>query len=370
MSWRDSLRPASFRGQVFEASELSQAGGRRLEVHEFPQREAHLVEDLGRTTRRFTLRAFLAGDAYQDRRDTLVNALEQGGPAELYHPWRGQVLVHVETWTVTDSSDSLGSCTIDISFVLHEVDELPLVIEQDAPEQTRMSAEAAIAAARSLEVQTNTAIGPGLLPPVYRFQLQVALAAQDRAWATVLGVGAGWLYVQGGTVNLARTFEVLDSVGTARALLRAVLAPLAASSPSAGGRWDSVAQDAFVACVEAARVAMLGQASIRIVDATFPTAREASETLALVSDAFDVVRPTAPDDVDASLADLQTQVTDTLSDAIERSPRVATVDVLDTTPAMVLAWELYGDVAREAEILRLNAVGNPATLRGRYEVLT
>jgi prophage DNA circulation protein len=90
----------------------------------------------------------------------------------------------------------------------------------------------------------------------------------------------------------------------------------------------------------------------------------------MFGDAFDAVRPNAPDDVDASLAELQAIVTDRLSDAIEVSPRIATVTVADTTPAMILAWELYGDVGREAEIIRLNAVANPATLRGDYQVLT
>jgi prophage DNA circulation protein len=370
MSWRNDLRPATFRGLTFEATELSRSGGRRLEVHEYPQREEHDVEDLGRSANRFSLRAFLAGEQYADAREALIAALEAGNPGELYHPWRGMLFVHVETWTVTDSSDALGSCTIDISFVLHQADARPLSVEVDAPERTRMSADAAVAAAQSLEQQAMAAIGPGLLPPVYRTQLQVALAAQDRAWASILGIQSGWLYTVGGDIAISRAFELLDSVATARALLRAILAPLAASSPSAGGRADSVAHAAFNAAVEAARVAMLGQASILIVGATFPTAREATETLDLVTAAFDEVRPTAPDDVDAALADLQTQVTDTLSDAIERSPRVAVVEVADTTPALVLAWELYGDVGREDEILRLNSVGNPATLVGRYEVLT
>lgn len=370
MTWEAEVRRASFRGIPFDAIELARGGGRRLVVHEYPFRETHQVEDLGRSARRFPMRAFVSGPRYQDARDTLEAALLAGNPGELLHPWRGRLQVHAEKYTITDSSDAQGSCTIDIEFVEAVADEVLLVIEESAPAAAEIAADAAIAAGAVLEADVVAAISIGALPPLYRSLAELALVSQDAAWSASLSLATGWVYTQGGAYSIASIYATLQEVTRVRALLGAVLAPLAASVPSAGGRYDSVASRGYEAAITGAQVAMLARAVVLVVDQTFATSREASEVLQLFSDAFDAVRPTSPDDIDASLAELQTIASDTLSDAIERSPRVTTVAVADVTPAMVLAWELYGDVSREDEILRLNAIGNPATLRGQYEVLS
>lgn len=54
-------------------------GGRRTVTHEFPQREAPYVEDLGGAPRRFTVQAFVLGSDYMSRRDALEAALQQPG---------------------------------------------------------------------------------------------------------------------------------------------------------------------------------------------------------------------------------------------------------------------------------------------------
>ena len=50
-SWRDSLQAASFRGVPFEVMADSVPVGRRVQVHEFVQRDTPYAEDLGRATR-------------------------------------------------------------------------------------------------------------------------------------------------------------------------------------------------------------------------------------------------------------------------------------------------------------------------------
>lgn len=370
MTWSDEIRRAAFRGIEFDALDISRASGRRLVVHEYPHREQHLVEDLGRSPRRFTLRAFLTGDRYQDARDTLEAALTSGGPGELRHPWRGVLFVHAVSWTISETSNELGSCTLDMEFVEHQAEEIPLVVEEAAPAAAEEAAAAAVSAGTSLDGEVAAAVTVGALPPLYRSLVELALVSQDAAWASALGLAEGWLYTQGGAFSIASVYAQLAEVVRIRPLLRAVTGPLAASVPSAGGRYDSTAAEGYSAAIRAAHVAMLGRAVVLVVGTSFASSREATEVLGMFTDAFEAVRPTAPDDVDEALAELQAIASDVLSEAIERSPRVTTVQVADVTPAMVLAWELYGDVSRESEILGLNAIANPATLRGSYEVLT
>ena len=45
--WKMQLRAASFRGVSFGVTADESEGGRRTVTHEFPQREAPYVEDLG-----------------------------------------------------------------------------------------------------------------------------------------------------------------------------------------------------------------------------------------------------------------------------------------------------------------------------------
>ena len=47
----EDLRPASFRGVSFQVDVASLSAGRRVQVHEYPQRDQPWVEDLGRATR-------------------------------------------------------------------------------------------------------------------------------------------------------------------------------------------------------------------------------------------------------------------------------------------------------------------------------
>lgn len=369
MSWRQQLRRATFRGLEFDAVDLSTAAGKRLTVHEYPHRKPHLVEEMGPKPRSFTMRAFICGSNYQDHRDALDSLLSQDGPGELIHPWRGTLQVIAQDWTITDSAESGGACTVDMSFLAHQALTQPLVVIVDAQSTAQVAADDAVAASDEAASSIPAALAPGGQPPLYRSRLSDSLALLDLAWAGVLGIEPGWLYDEDGFSVYGAAVALSDATRT-RPILRAILGPVPASSPSVGGRYDSVAAAAFADAVQSAWVAMLARASLLVVDAIFPTRAEASEVLGMFAAAYDQVRAGAPDPVDDALAELQAVVTDILSEAIERSPRIASVTVADTTPAIVLAWQLYADPTREAEIIALNSIANPATLYGGYEVLT
>ncbi|WP_407529439.1 DNA circularization N-terminal domain-containing protein [Methylobacterium oryzisoli] len=117
MSWRDSLRPASFRGVVFQIQASTKGGGRRGITHEFPKRDEPLDEDLGRRARRRTVTAYLIGDDYDAQADELEEALEQEGPGLLVHPTMGQMQARPDTWARTEHKDQLRYCVFEMVFV-------------------------------------------------------------------------------------------------------------------------------------------------------------------------------------------------------------------------------------------------------------
>lgn len=131
MSWREDLRPASFRGVLFDVEGDSGSFGRRVQVHEYPQRDKPWAEDLGRATRTFEITAFVVGDDYLARRDALLAALETEGPGTLVHPWYGELTVNVkELARIGHSHRHGGMCEISLSFV--EAGELTFPKAQDS----------------------------------------------------------------------------------------------------------------------------------------------------------------------------------------------------------------------------------------------
>ncbi|WP_213993794.1 DNA circularization N-terminal domain-containing protein [Sodalis sp. dw_96] len=100
--WSDHLHAASFRGVPFAVTTGDGEFGRRQAVHEYPFRDSVWVEDLGRSTRKLTLRGFIiqssllytAGDV-MTQRDSLVAACETSGPGTLIHPTLGELTVSI-----------------------------------------------------------------------------------------------------------------------------------------------------------------------------------------------------------------------------------------------------------------------------------
>lgn len=121
MSWRDALRPASWRGLPFSVWHTDTQVGRRVAVHEYPFRDTAWVEDLGRGVRRLTVIGFLVGDDCLDQQDRMIEAAEQEGPGALVHPTLGLRQVSLVNLGTTSRHD-LGRA-VELSFQFLEAGE-------------------------------------------------------------------------------------------------------------------------------------------------------------------------------------------------------------------------------------------------------
>lgn len=116
--WIERLHPASFRGVPFKVSEDDGAFGRRVQTHEYPNRDEPYTEDLGRLTRRFNIDAYLVGDDYFDQRDQLIKAVETPGPGTLVHPYYGEMSICIDGAIQVRHSDTAGRmCRVSFSVV-------------------------------------------------------------------------------------------------------------------------------------------------------------------------------------------------------------------------------------------------------------
>lgn len=87
------LRRASFRGVPFEVTSSNLSIGRRTQTFEYPQRDDPFTEDMGRSKRTIRITAFVVGYDYIARMKRLISACEKPGSGRLIHPWLGSMEV-------------------------------------------------------------------------------------------------------------------------------------------------------------------------------------------------------------------------------------------------------------------------------------
>ncbi|MFP1742522.1 DNA circularization protein [Lonsdalea quercina] len=118
MSWIDNLHDASLRGVKFKISGDEAQFGRRVQVHEYPNRDKPYSEDLGRATRHFSVEAYVIGDDFMEQRNRLIQEIEKEGPATLIHPYYGEMSITInEPARISHANDEGRMCRIAFSFV-------------------------------------------------------------------------------------------------------------------------------------------------------------------------------------------------------------------------------------------------------------
>jgi prophage DNA circulation protein len=127
MSYKDSFRDPSFRKIKFVWLNSSIEGGNNLQDDGKPKvvkdkqakdkKKSFIVSD---KKKRFTLDGFVKGLNYNIDRDHLMAALEKDGPGELIHPIHGALRVVVESWGLKEGvSEGIGYASFSMTFCEH-----------------------------------------------------------------------------------------------------------------------------------------------------------------------------------------------------------------------------------------------------------
>ena len=115
--WLDRLSRARFRDFEFLTDSHDAKSGRRLVVHEYPGSDIPQVEDLGGKAWDFRLNAYFIGADYDTKRNEFLSLLAEPGADWLTHPWLGLLWVRAQEWSLEESNDKGGYCTVKVSFV-------------------------------------------------------------------------------------------------------------------------------------------------------------------------------------------------------------------------------------------------------------
>lgn len=404
MTWREDLRRvtingrefigASFRGVAFFVESAEGGGGRRAVVHEFPLRDDPFVEDLGRKARVFHLDGYVIGDDYLAQRDALLSALEDvGGPGELVHPHHGVMRAICLDVKHRESTKDGGMALFAIDFAETPL-QAPVPTEVvDGAEQVDVSADAAIDASEAEFIEQYDTGGL----PAFAFE-----APEAALLGAVEGLGAALAPVVSATQELAEmtgrvaliTAQASSLVRQPDAVLdafRATITALVETMAAAPGEvmralFDTYAADlgtpvvATTATQERAlanQSAMIG--ALRRVIAIeaarlaplvpYVTIEEATEARDEVAAMLEEQAGVAGDTAYPALVDLRSKVLRAVP-GDSALARVVTVTRNEPIPSLVLAYQLYGSVDLEADVIARNRIAHPGFIAGDLKVLS
>jgi len=125
--WKDTLRPVTFKGVVFPATQVRGRSGRKLVKHVYPYRPGQDIVDLGRQPLQLDVSAVFANepfltrvfgdDLYPGRYEALLAAIHDGASGELVHPVFGSLRVACESYNDTTQSTELNTVRLELTFV-------------------------------------------------------------------------------------------------------------------------------------------------------------------------------------------------------------------------------------------------------------
>lgn len=379
MTWREDLQPASFRGVPFEVESESSSFGRRVQVHEYPQRDKPWTEDLGRASRTVDLTAFLIGDDYLARRDALLAALEEEGAGTLVHPWYGQLEVNVRDLArVGHSRDLGGMCQISMSFV--EAGELafPSAVNSLGAQSLLASDQLGDVAATDFASSFELDGWPSFVQDAFSADLDLfsgLLEAAATGWQFLDATVPTWAgdeltFAQGVIGMFNRSVLPATVAGSVRLNRNAVMSLAAlgvqygtyvvAPSAAAPARYQREVNRAALA--QLFQRSVLVQASGMTAAMPLPVYDDAVLVRGSVCGALDDASLDAADSVYTPLQVLRARVYADVTGRLSAAAKLRTYTPPEVVPGLVLAYDLYEDVDREAEIVERNAVRHPGFL--------
>ncbi|MBS4768124.1 MAG: DNA circularization N-terminal domain-containing protein [Burkholderiales bacterium] len=386
------LRKASFRGVAFEVTSSDFKVGRRTQTFEYPQRDTPFTEDLGRSKRTITMTAYVIGADYITRMKRLIAACEKAGSGRLIHPWLGTMEVVAVNLT-SPRFDSNRIATVTLNFVESGKLEFPNSIV-DAGGRCLKAAGALVNASfddfvgnfdiSGVQDFVKKAVGEnfaGILSDdsmtrIYgAFDLADDLADLANDAITLIS-GAPDSIAQRiqdflGLQGMASTVRAWSDVANRFSLLTREKSLHSAAPDAVASRTTSARiENANAAVQTLVRQTALANAIVAASevggendsqDLYFPARTAPYDDLIAIRDnileALDSeMFNTGNDAVYEALNEAHAAVYEAITQRAENQARLVTFTPSAVTPALVLAYDYYGDAAREAEIVGRNKI--------------
>jgi len=422
MAWKDRLQNASFRGVPFKVEDEDSTGGRRVETHEYPNRDKPYTEDLGKVTFRSSITAYVIGDDCYEQRDALKEALNKSGPGTLIHPSFGELSVCVDgeiristiktegrmvrfdlrfveegelsyptsgsaTAQVLESSCSALDGCISDAFDDFGMDGLADFIQGDVIGQAgemvgyvsnamNMVDEGVSAGARLLQGDISVLLPPPSSGKGFIESLQKMWRTGNRLYGnasdlitmakTLSGISLGkdlaprgvWKTDSQSTRSKTEQRNYVASAIRTTALSEAVYTVTSLPAPSAITSASSSGQSPAI--VANVSHPALNNAPTNTVTPDAPSWDELTVVRDTLNQAIvKEMERTTDDRVFTALRRLKADLNADLTQRLRQTDRTVTVLPIGIEPAVVLAARVYDDASRASEIIQRNGIAHP-----------
>lgn len=385
-------RKASFRGVEFDVRDDTYESGRRLETHEYPGSNTPMTEDLGRKAYKIQLTAFVNGKDWRKRATRLQDALDLRGPGELVHPNGKKYTVCVDGYNVHESLKIYES-EFTITFVESGAQPAPMITSALVDRLASIAGTLNIASATEFlklsadyvaeSVSTVSSVASAIVDNLS----QIVDGIQDTADTLTSGLDSA-VSVALELDDLKTNVEILLATPDKwAARVQGAVAVINQLLPATKKNIHNVlhSADTDVKPENILQLTESGKSTYRAAVRTnnFNIATSISGAITTLAD-IDVSRrrdiieirndllnsadKILNSDIDMSVefttavADATTNAVAVCNEIIARLPEEREIELNVSTPARVLAHELYNDQSRGADIAAENLVQNPTFL--------
>lgn len=372
------------------------------------------IEDLGNDVTRFRVRALLvvgtadrAADGQQSAVDpwtdtvvttkgewdwrpsaqrlhwtkqSLIRALDEPGPGILLLPTTGEVTVRVERYSTKEDARDPSVVEFEIDFAkepntVFEGDqllgrgdfrsvntessslflegvgtEIAAGIESAGPETVRTATSDALSDASAAIARLDVFSGPAAEAARLASRLS-GLIMQASSLATAPANLALSVYTALRTVenSVANAFGALEAY---EAIARAI---------GGSGSWlvGTIEHQNFLRASTVFQLAALGGVLRALPDVQWKALEDALEARDRLCALADAIAESGPEDASPALERFRLDVVALVPPAGNSLPSLVAVQVPAMVPAVVLAWNLYQDATRDAELIERNDIPNP-----------
>lgn len=373
-SWRDKLRPASFRGIPFEVDANEFQGGRATVTHEYPGRDEPYVEDLGKLPQSFAVEGYVVGDDFLEKRDALVDALEKEGSGTLVHPYYGTLEVSLsEPFVVRHSTSEGRVARFRMVFTRTSVPFYPETfvngpsLSRTAGAGVNAAAADAFAASAKVEAQPEWVVTSAVNSVLEVLNYLRTLDLSQGGFAEV----ADFLYsvdaLADAAIDVLRggllPHQLQDLVANVEGLFGSKKAAIDAffglddyrSTQLGFSSTTGLYADGNAEAVEQlARAQALAAAASSAATNSWLSSEDAQATRDELLARIDALSVLVGDDLFSQLQALAAAVNQSVPPEAETLPHLQSVTLRASTSSLLLAWRLYGDASRDQEIVDRN----------------
>lgn len=383
--WKDGYVTGSFRGIPFRLKSHAVEGGRRKQDREFAKRDIGNSEDLGKKLKKFRLELHVIGDDYFAERDALEAALEEAGPGELIHPYRGALRVQAGTYTLIETDDEGRIARFNTEFTEAGEIKFPEPVEDDLA-NVISGALALIDSAGALfedvfSVVNSPAFVVEAAEDVLTGSLDFAENAVKAVTAPVASFTNAISNIKAAANDLVKApdrlaaqltdafegllGEFIDEPETSERIFAGfsnledddTFTPVVGDTPSRATQQNN--QDALLNFTNQITLANQAQAAVEV---DFESTSAALASRNAVVEGLDKQLSTGSDDLFQDIQNVQTSL-------VRAIPRTGTSELITivppkTIPAIVIAHSEFEDLEKEIEIVDENAIEHPGFVPG------